>query len=72
MKISEVVDYIGRVVVLNGSGDLCIERRYRRYVDDCVELRVVGITRGGLVFLANGKDRLSVPVRNIDLVSAGG
>jgi hypothetical protein len=77
MKHSEVGQYIGHRVNLNGLGDLAMDSEFRPYLYPRPEIpfvfTIVKVTRGGKVQVQGSDGKfLSVPARNLDLVFGHG
>ena len=51
MKRDEVNQYIGRLVTINGLGDLGMERFWRDHIYKRTTFKIKGLTKGGLAIL---------------------
>jgi len=75
MILSEVLDYIGKEVYINGIGDLAMDSEFRPYLYPRSEVPIifviVKLTRGGKVEIRekSSKKCLTLRAGNIDLVS---
>jgi len=70
MKRKYVNQHAGHLCQLNGDGDLGIQPELRRYIRDGGEngLRIVRLTKGGMVLLRDSDSRqVQVPPRNVEL-----
>ena len=66
MVFEDIKNNIGVHVVLNGRGDLVMT--HRKYIYDDHGLRIVKLTKGGLVYLQDENGNfVSVPPKNVEL-----
>lgn len=68
MKLSEVSNYIGKQVTLNGRGDLGIDGHLKKYIFGVTPLTIIKITKNGKVYLQHENEFVTVGSKNIDLI----
>jgi hypothetical protein len=62
---------IGNKAIINGSGDLGMDREFRTLIFNKTELTIVKITRGGMVYLRDENGKFyTVPPRNIEVIES--
>jgi hypothetical protein len=67
MKNYEFIEKnIGAKVYITGDGDLAMNGEFRQLIFNKTELAIVKLTRGGMAYLTDGKNKFySVPPRNV-------
>jgi hypothetical protein len=57
---------IGNKVYIKGSGDLAFSSEFRDIIKNKIPLKIVKLTKSGLVYLVDNKNNFyTVPLRNI-------
>lgn len=67
MKATEIQEYVGKTVKVNGSGDLAMDYDMRKIITR--EVKLVKQTKSGLIQVEHEGQFYSVPLRNIDKIA---
>ena len=69
---SDVINNIGKIVKLNGSGDLAMDREFRKYLYGDFTFTIIKICKGGLIHIQCNQDGhfLTVGSRNLNLIES--
>ena len=68
MKQQEILENIGKIVSVNGTGDLLFDSNMKKLIMNNVPVKIIKVTRSGLVYIEAKGNYYTIPAKNLSFL----